>query len=305
MDNLITLPKWENYCKDLCKSNDDYVIFDILNLNEENLDKFNFKQYANKTIILLNPDCDFPPPKETNTYKCDPKYKGLQQDCSLLTYSDKIDYRIIKIIEEFNIQILCYSSSIFHKNVRVIPLGITWQVKIPNSITSMNIDKQILCYANFGIPIDRWFGNPRQDAYNKIKNKDFILIENTQKDTSSRKMNNDYNNYFNNKETMTKVSDLKQQVFKQKESINYLINNFQETHNKQLLIDAMAIYVNELLPKVKKINLLTHQIYIKEKKYNLDKTNDNEMSLFTFPTLLTNIEHNLAEEPEVIKFKID
>ena len=197
MDNLITLPKWENYCKDLCKSNDDYVIFDILNLNEENLDKFNFKQYANKTIILLNPDCDFPPPKETNTYKCDPKYKGLQQDCSLLTYSDKIDYRIIKIIEEFNIQILCYSSSIFHKNVRVIPLGITWQVKIPNSITSMNIDKQILCYANFGIPIDRWFGNPRQDAYNKIKNKDFILIENTQKDTSSRKMNNDYNNYFN------------------------------------------------------------------------------------------------------------
>jgi hypothetical protein len=119
------------------------------------------------------------------------------------------------------------------------------------------------------------------------------------------KMNNDYNNYFNNKETMTKVSDLKQQVFKQKESINDLINNFQETHNKQLLIDAMAIYVNELLPKIKKINLLTHQIYIKEKKYNLDKTNDNEMSLFTFPTLLTNIEHNLAEEPEVIKFKID
>lgn len=197
MDSLITLPKWENYCKDLCKVNDDYVIFNILNLNEANLDKFNFKQYTNKTIILLNPDCDFPPPKETNTYKCVPKYKGLQQDCSLLTYSDKIDYRIIKIIEEFNIQILCYSSSIFHKNVRVIPLGITWQVKIPNSITSMNIDKQILCYANFGIPIDRWFGNPRQDAYNKIKNKDFILIENTQKDTSSRKMNNDYNNYFN------------------------------------------------------------------------------------------------------------
>jgi hypothetical protein len=197
MDNLITLPKWENYCKDLCKVNDDYVIFNILNLNEANLDKFNFKQYTNKTIILLNPDCDFPPPKETNTYKCDPKYKGLQQDCSLLTYSDKIDYRIIKIIEEFNIQILCYSSSIFHKNVRVIPLGITWQVKIPDSITSINIDKEILCYANFGIPtIERWFGNPRQDAYNKIINKDFIFIENTQKDTVNRKMNNDYNNYF-------------------------------------------------------------------------------------------------------------
>lgn len=197
MDNLITLPKWENYCKDLCKVNDDYVIFNILNFNEENLDKFNFKQYTNKTIILLNPDCDFPPPKTSNTYEFDNKYKGLQPDCSLLTYSDKIDYRIINIIEEFNIQILCYSSSIFHKNVKVIPLGITWQVKIPESITSINIDKQILCYANFGIPtIERWFGNPRQDAYNKIINKDFIFIENTQKDTVNRKMNNDYNNYF-------------------------------------------------------------------------------------------------------------
>ena len=30
MDNLITLPRWERYCKDLCKSDDDYVIFDIL-----------------------------------------------------------------------------------------------------------------------------------------------------------------------------------------------------------------------------------------------------------------------------------
>ena len=198
MDNYITLPKWENYCKDLCKVNDDYVIFNILNFNEENLDKFNFKQYINKTIILLNPDCDFPPPKTSNTYEFDNKYKGLQPDCSLLTYSDKIDYRIINIIEEFNIQILCYSSSIFHKNVKVIPLGITWQVKIPESITSINIDKQILCYANFGIPtIERWFGNPRQDAYNKIINKDFIFIENTQKDTVNRKMNNDYNNYFN------------------------------------------------------------------------------------------------------------
>tara|TARA_B110000091_G_scaffold214534_1_gene268806 strand:- start:3268 stop:3486 length:219 start_codon:yes stop_codon:yes gene_type:complete len=55
MDNLITLPKWEKYCKDLCKVNDNYILFDIFNFNEANLDKLNFTQYANKTIILLNP----------------------------------------------------------------------------------------------------------------------------------------------------------------------------------------------------------------------------------------------------------
>ena len=82
--------------------------------------------------------------------------------------------------------------------MNVIPLGITWQFNIPKSIFSNNIEKKILCYANFGIPtIERWFGNPRQDAYNKIKDKDFIFIENTQKDNNIRKMNNNYNNYFN------------------------------------------------------------------------------------------------------------
>ena len=199
MDNIITLPKWEKYCKDLCKVNNNYILGNILSFNETNLDQFNFQQYANKTIILLNPDCDFPPPKISNTYPTDPKYNGLTKDYHLIEYKDKIDYRIIKIIEEFNIKIVCYSSSIFHKYVIVIPLGITWQVNIPKSVFSCNnIEKKILCYANFGIPtIERWFGNPRKDAYNKIKDKDFIFIENTREDNSIRKMNNNYNNYFN------------------------------------------------------------------------------------------------------------
>ena len=198
MYDLITLPKWEKYCKELCKKDNNYILVNIFEFNEPNLDELNFKKYANKNIILLNVDCDFPPPKISNTYEFDPKYNRLMKDCHLIEYKDKIDYRIIKIIEEFNIKIICYSSSIFHKNVTVIPLGITWQFKIPRSICYTNIEKKILCYANFGIPtIKRWFGNPRQDAYDKIKKKDFILIENTQPDTSVRKHNNNYNNYFN------------------------------------------------------------------------------------------------------------
>lgn len=197
MNDLITLPKWEKYCKELCKRNNNYILLDILKLNEPNLEELDFKQYTNKTIILLNPDCDFPPPRINNTYEFDRKYKKLTKDCHLISYVNKIDFRIIKIIEKFNITIICYSSSIFHKKITVIPLGITWQVKIPPKIISTT-KKEILCYANFGIPtIERWFGNPRQDAYNKIKNKDFILIENTQLDLPIRKHNNNYNNYFN------------------------------------------------------------------------------------------------------------
>lgn len=200
MDNIITLPKWERYCKELCKKDSNYILVNIFEFNEPNLDELNFKKYSNKTIILLNPDCDFPPPKISNTYEFDKKYNGLTEDCRLIEYKDKVDYRIIKIIEEFNIKVICYSSSIFHKNVKLIPLGITWQIKIPPQLlfSSNNIEKKILCYANFGIPtIERWFGNPRQDAFNKIKNKTFILIENTQEDNKIRKINNNYNNYLN------------------------------------------------------------------------------------------------------------
>ena len=198
MYDLITLPKWQKYCKELCKKDSNYILVNIFEFNEPNLDELNFKKYANKNIILLNVDCDFPPPIYTNTYPCDKKYNGLTKNCKLIKYTDKIDYRIVKIIEKFNITIICYSSSIFHKKVRVIPLGITWQSNIPETIVYSNNNKEILCYANFGIPtIKRWFGNPRQDAYDKIKNKDFILIENTQPDTSVRKNNNNYNNYFN------------------------------------------------------------------------------------------------------------
>ena len=74
MNNIITLPKWETYCKNLCKENNNYILGNILNFNEDNLEQFNFQQYTNKTIILLNPDCDFPPPKISNTYEFDSKY---------------------------------------------------------------------------------------------------------------------------------------------------------------------------------------------------------------------------------------
>lgn len=194
--NLITLPRWKKYCEELCSSNSNYIIGDILKMNEDPIDMNYFARFFNKTCILINPDCDFPPPKQNNTYEFDSKYKGLTPDCSNINYRDKIDMRILSIIEKHNIQIICYSSSVFHKNIRCIPLGISWQVNINNSIFIPN-PKDILCYANFGIPtITRWFGNPRLDAFDIIKNKRFIAIENTELDTFKRKKDNDYNNYF-------------------------------------------------------------------------------------------------------------
>jgi hypothetical protein len=38
--------------------------------------------------------------------------------------------------------------------------------------------KETLCYANFGLSCDRWFGNPRNEVVEFIKNKNFIKKEN-------------------------------------------------------------------------------------------------------------------------------
>lgn len=186
MDNLITLPRWENYCKDLCKSNDDYVIFDILNFNEENLDKFNFKQYANKTIILLNPDIDFPPPKSPY----------LNDNNLNMIYKDRIYYKVIEYIEKYNINVVCYSSSVSHPMINMIPLGVSWQYTIPNLNVS---NKSILCYANFGLPtVDCWHGRIRNNLNNILKQINYITLENVSLDMPERKNINKYNTFFNN-----------------------------------------------------------------------------------------------------------
>jgi hypothetical protein len=197
---LLNLQLWERHCKMLCNKDNNYVIGDIFKMNEPELDIEYFKTFENKTCILVNPDCDFPPPKYSHTYEFDNKYiedSNVECNSSLLSYQENIDTRIIEIIEKFNINILCYSCSVYHKNIKCIPLGVTWQVQIP-SFVLQPIEKTILCYANFGIPtINRWFGNPRADTFSIIKNKNYITIDNTQLDTIERKKSNNYNNYFN------------------------------------------------------------------------------------------------------------
>ena len=188
MDNLITIKRWEKYCNELSKANNNYILINILHFNEANIDKFNFKQFENKNIILLNPDIDFPPPKSPY----------LNDNNLNMKYKDRIHYKIIEFIERYNITIICFSSSIFHPNVKMIPLGVTWQTPLP----ALKIDvqnKNILCYANFGLPtVDCWHGRIRQNVKNIISHINLITMDNVSKDEQERKTNNKYLSYFSN-----------------------------------------------------------------------------------------------------------
>ncbi len=196
IDNLFTLMKWEEFAINLCKFNNNFILGDILTFNNEIIDEEYFNLNKGKNIILLNGDCDFPPPIASNTYEFDKKFNGINNELVSKPYKEMIDYRILDIIEKYNINIYCLSSSVYHKNVKVLPIGTTWQVPIPEFVLSDEKEKNILCYANFGIPCDRWFGNPRIKCLNKILSKNFIIKENCILDNHIRKSNNDYNNYF-------------------------------------------------------------------------------------------------------------
>ncbi len=120
-----------------------------------------------------------------------------------------------------------------------------------------------------------------------------------------------YNESANNDKINTEIADLKKEIFKLKERYNDLYKNYKETNNKELLKDAMTIYVHEILPKADKIKSLTFQIYEKKLLFsyptNSNKLNEEEReeSIFSYPFLLNKIETNLSEEPDVVKFTID
>lgn len=161
-----------------------------------------FKLIKNRTILLSNLDFDFPPPKKPYEYDLYFDKSTLPENYLEIPYIDKIHTDILPIIQENNNHVFAHAVSINHPNVTMIPGGVFSRFDHFHLKTNA---KTILCYANFGIHCDRWFGNPRKDTLTSIENIDFItkeLIEST--DTLMR---NDLNyDYFYNQISKSKFA---------------------------------------------------------------------------------------------------
>jgi hypothetical protein len=181
-----------NYYKYISSIQDKNVVF--IELSEDLIENNNicelFEQYQNKLIILSNPDIDFPPPKKPYTYdKYSNKY-SLPNNYQNLNYYDKIETRLIDIIEKNNLYIIAHSISIYNPRISFVPLGIYSEF---NHFYLKKNNKTILCYANFGLSIDRWYGNPRNIINNLIKDKYFIYKENINNSRNSISQSEYYN----------------------------------------------------------------------------------------------------------------
>jgi hypothetical protein len=175
--NIIKLQRYEEYIMSLINNHEKNVV--VMRMNMDILDKYDilqvFRGIKNKIIFISSPDIDFPPPKKPYCYDAYFDPSKVPSNYFDINYYDKIHTELIDIIEKNNLFIFSHSISIHHRRLFFIPIGI-----FPNfdHFHLKTTKKEILCYANFGLAIDRWFGNPRKQVLEIIKHKDFIIKEN-------------------------------------------------------------------------------------------------------------------------------
>jgi len=176
-ENIWTLDKYEKLLNNLVvKYPQKFCRINYIQETIHNRSFFNdLTQCKNKTLLLSNLDIDFPPPQPPYEYDMFFDPKKLPPNYENIPYANKIDKDIISFLEQNNIMVFAHAVSVNHPLIQMIPGGIFRRFNHFHFKTS---EKRILCYANFGLNCDRWFGNPRNIVLNDIRNKDFIVKEN-------------------------------------------------------------------------------------------------------------------------------
>lgn len=174
-DNIIKLNKYEKYIQEIQK--EENVI--LININEEILENEDineiFENIHNKIVLISTPDIDFPPPKKPYSYDLFFNKTKLPKEYLSINYYEKINKKIIDIIYKNNLYVFTHALSTDNTNINFVPLGV---YSYFNHYHLKQNEKKIICYANFGLSKNRWFGNPRNEIYELIKDKEFILKEN-------------------------------------------------------------------------------------------------------------------------------
>jgi hypothetical protein len=192
VNNVITLCRIEHVANNVGMMNGNSERCLFLKYSEDLLQYQDFNAIlntvCNKTIFILSCDIDFPPPNKPYCYDKYFDESKLPENHRKINYYEKINMNVLNIITKNNIHIYTHSLSINHPNITNIPIGIFDKF---NHFHLKKNEKTILCYANFGIPCDRWFGNPRKELIHFIKDKNYILIENIF-EKNPKKYTNDY-----------------------------------------------------------------------------------------------------------------
>ena len=79
--------------------------------------------------------------------------------------------------------------------------------------------------------------------------------------------------------------------------IQELLGEYKKNHQKDILTDVIDIYQKQLMPEVMNLRHLKYSIM------NMDEDKDTDQStLFQSDCYLNEVERNIGEQPQVLKF---
>lgn len=175
-ENILTLYKYENLIHHFTNNDNKFIYLHYSQDFLENGDVIEFfRNTQNKVLLISSPDIDFPPPIKPYSYDKYADFSKFPTNYLDIKYIDKVHTQLIPIIEENNVKVFVHAVSIYSPNVLTVPIGVFSKF---NHFHLKSNHKEKLCYANFGLCIDRWFGNPRNEVVEYIKTKPFIFYEN-------------------------------------------------------------------------------------------------------------------------------
>lgn len=123
------------------------------------------------------------------------------------------------------------------------------------------------------------------DVINKFEE----LKEKIKSETSNYEfLLNAYNEIVNNKEKMDIITDNTREIYELIEKIRVTIDKYEKTDNIEYVNDAVNIYINELMPKIKDNNQIKYKInYVDFNEY------DNTYNLVQLPYTTEDLEASL------------
>jgi len=100
-----------------------------------------------------------------------------------------------------------------------------------------------------------------------------------------------YNSLYNNKERKDAIIKKLGDIFKLIENNKILLEDYNKTNNREILLSALELQVKEIAPEIRNLRMLKHEIM----------EMDSE-KLIRYPVTLEKTEHLTGEPPRVIKF---
>ena len=129
------------------------------------------------------------------------------------------------------------------------------------------------------------------------------LLENYNKDNKEyTSLLKDYNDIYHNEERIVKIKKINQKIHKINQDLQTMFNEYSETNNKEVLKNAMSIYVKDLIPEVHNLQntkyeaseIETIELSKKEEIYRLHQYEKHVSNLFQI----------WSEGPKVVTYNI-